>query len=604
VADLETDVVVIGGGATGTAVLRDLALRGIDAVLVERGDLGTGTSGRWHGLLHSGGRYVVKDPHAATECIEENRILREIVPHCIEETGGLFVLLPEFDQDYGDRFVEGCKKTGVPVEELSRKEALAREPALNPDLTRAFLVPDGTFDAWKMMGAFTSEAMDRGSKVLLRHPVIGFELNDDGGVNAVRVRDEVGGTEKLIGCQWVVSAAGAWAGQIAALAGNPIKMAPGKGSMVVMVGRYVRGPVNMCVMPGDGDIIVPVHEVAILGTTDETTDDPDDISVDPKDVDFMIDSGAKLVPSIARGRVLRSFSGSRPLYKGEDSGGDSRDITRGFFVIHHGDRDGPANLISIVGGKLTTCRQMAEKAVDQLMDRMGRDIPCTTATTPLPGAEHGLHELKDPLAEIERDKAYGELICECELVTRERVVAAIDDGFTELDDLRRKIRLGYGPCQAAFCGWRGAAIVHERRPDAGEPLANLERFLEERWRGQRVSTWGGGAVQLMLNQSIYRSTFALGAGETEAAGRVAVAVEPGQVDEQVVPEAAAVEERASAPSTPADRQSNEPARQTADEGSAAGPPQVGRADVGQTNAGTSQTGADVRGKDNGKGKGA
>jgi glycerol-3-phosphate dehydrogenase len=143
VADLETDVVVIGGGATGTAVLRDLALRGIDAVLVERGDLGTGTSGRWHGLLHSGGRYVVKDPHAATECIEENRILREIVPHCIEETGGLFVLLPEFDQDYGDRFVEGCKKTGVPVEELSRKEALTREPALNPDLTRAFLEDDG-----------------------------------------------------------------------------------------------------------------------------------------------------------------------------------------------------------------------------------------------------------------------------------------------------------------------------------------------------------------------------------------------------------------------------------------------------------------------------
>jgi glycerol-3-phosphate dehydrogenase len=575
VADLETQVVVVGGGATGTAVLRDLALRGIDAVLVERGDLGTGTSGRWHGLLHSGGRYVVKDPEAATECIEENRILRQIVPQCIEETGGLFVLLPEFDQEYGDRFVEGCNKTGVPVEELTRQEALAREPALNPELTRAFLVPDGTFDAWKMMGAFTNEAMDNGSKMLLRHPVIGFETGD-GKVKAVRVRDEVGGGEKLIGCEYVVTAAGAWAGQIAALAGDPIKMAPGKGSMVVMVGRYVRGPVNMCVMPGDGDIIVPVHEVAILGTTDETTDDPDDISVDPKDVDFMIDSASKMVPSIAQGRVLRSFSGSRPLYKGEDSGGDSRDITRGFFVIDHEGRGGPSNMLSIVGGKLTTCRQMAEKAVDILTTRkMGREIPCTTATTPLPGADHGLHELKDPLAEVEQDKAYGELICECELVTRKRIEAAIDEGFVELDDLRRKVRLGYGPCQAAFCGWRGAAIVDERKPGATEPLANLERFLEERFRGQRVSTWGGGAVQMMLNQSIYRSTFGLGAGgESPGAARVATAVETGSVDELVVPEAAEAEERTSAPTDASDRQSNEPGRQTASDTGEA--PQAGR----------------------------
>ena len=125
-ADLETQVVVVGGGATGTAVLRDLALRGIDAVLVERADLGTGTSGRWHGLLHSGGRYVVKDPVSATECIEENMVLRRIAPHCIEDTGGLFVLLPENDQSYGDAFVEACAKTGVPCEELTPGEARRR----------------------------------------------------------------------------------------------------------------------------------------------------------------------------------------------------------------------------------------------------------------------------------------------------------------------------------------------------------------------------------------------------------------------------------------------------------------------------------------------
>jgi glycerol-3-phosphate dehydrogenase len=77
---IQTQVLVIGGGATGTGVVRDLAMRGFDALLVEKRDLTHGTSGRYHGLLHSGGRYVVKDPQAAVECIQENHILRRIFP--------------------------------------------------------------------------------------------------------------------------------------------------------------------------------------------------------------------------------------------------------------------------------------------------------------------------------------------------------------------------------------------------------------------------------------------------------------------------------------------------------------------------------------------
>src|SRR5438876_9484963 len=115
---LTTDVLVIGGGATGTGVLRDLALRGIRAVLVEKGDLTHGTTGRYHGLLHSGGRYVVKDPQSATECAEENEILRRIMPHCLEDTGGFFVLTPADDEAYVERCVAGCHATGVPVDEL------------------------------------------------------------------------------------------------------------------------------------------------------------------------------------------------------------------------------------------------------------------------------------------------------------------------------------------------------------------------------------------------------------------------------------------------------------------------------------------------------
>jgi glycerol-3-phosphate dehydrogenase len=150
---LTTDVLVIGGGATGAGVLRDLAMRGFDAILVERGDLATGTTGRFHGLLHSGARYVVKDPKAAEECIHENWILRKIAADCIEDTGGLFVTTPVDDPEYADRFAEACRAATIPVEEIPVAEALRREPRLNPGISRAFAVPDGSVDSWKTVWA-------------------------------------------------------------------------------------------------------------------------------------------------------------------------------------------------------------------------------------------------------------------------------------------------------------------------------------------------------------------------------------------------------------------------------------------------------------------
>ena len=92
-------VVVIGGGATGVGILRDLAMRGVDVMLVEKQDLINGASSRYHGLLHSGGRYAVKDQEAAKECIEENTILRKIGKSCVEASGGMFACLDSYDPD-------------------------------------------------------------------------------------------------------------------------------------------------------------------------------------------------------------------------------------------------------------------------------------------------------------------------------------------------------------------------------------------------------------------------------------------------------------------------------------------------------------------------
>src|SRR5664280_1701680 len=134
---LDVDVVVIGGGSTGVGVVRDVAMRGYKAVLVDRVDLAQGTSGRFHGLLHSGGRYVVSDPNSARECAEENVIITRIQAGAVETTGGLFVTCPDDDPGFGDKFLEGAAANGVRATEITIAEALAREPRLNPGIKRA-----------------------------------------------------------------------------------------------------------------------------------------------------------------------------------------------------------------------------------------------------------------------------------------------------------------------------------------------------------------------------------------------------------------------------------------------------------------------------------
>jgi len=138
----ETDALVVGGGATGAGVARDLALRGVDVTLVERGGLGSGTSGRSHGLLHSGARYAESDARGAEECLEENEILRDIAGACIRDTGGLFVSLAADDADYFEEKRAACEEIGIPAEPMDGGEARERVPDLSDDVERALAVPD------------------------------------------------------------------------------------------------------------------------------------------------------------------------------------------------------------------------------------------------------------------------------------------------------------------------------------------------------------------------------------------------------------------------------------------------------------------------------
>jgi glycerol-3-phosphate dehydrogenase len=523
----DVDVVVVGGGATGSGVLRDLAMRGLRALLVERADFGSGTSGRYHGLLHSGGRYVVSDPVSARDCARENAVLQRIAAHCLELTGGYFVATPDDPDDYLAGFPAACADAGVRTEEVSLRELFAAEPLLNRRIRAAYSVRDASMEPWELIDANLASAREHGSDAWRYQALAGVERGPDGSVQGVRLQDPRTGEQRTVSCQVVVNAAGAWAGQVAALAGATLHMSPGKGSMLIMNRRLTSAVVNRLAPPGDGDIVVPVHTVSILGTTDVTVDDPDEVHVAGEEVDALLADGDRLLPGLSSARVLRSYAGCRPLYDaGEveatwaDEGrhAESREISRAHHVIEHAARDGVPGLWSIVGGKLTTFRLMAEQTTDRVCASLGIDAPCRTADELLPAPPGARpYWLGERLASIEADGGGdAELVCECEIVTSSLLRHALDERpDSSLDDLRRTTRLGMGPCQGAFCTCRAAALLAERddagtRPaEAPEPNDSLRAFLAERLRGAAPIAWGDQLMELWLEAGVYRGTMAV-----------------------------------------------------------------------------------------------
>ncbi|WP_336025366.1 anaerobic glycerol-3-phosphate dehydrogenase subunit GlpA [Halobellus salinisoli] len=534
-------VLVLGGGSTGCGIARDLAMRGVDVTLVEKGNLTHGTTGRMHGLLHSGGRYAVSDQASAEECIEENRVLRRIASHCVEMTGGLFVQRPEDDDEYFEEKLRGCRECGIPAEVLSAEEAREIEPYLADDIQRAIRVPDGAVDPFRLCVANAADAIDHGARVethaevtdvlVEEGEVVGVEVEHASGGGSADgldsfVHGEPGETSELY-ADYVVNATGAWAGQIGEMAGVEVAVRPSKGVMTIMNVRQVDTVINRCRPKGDADIVVPHETTCILGTTDEEVEDPEDYPEEGWEVDLMIDTLSELVPILSEARTIRSFWGVRPLYEPPEVGSeDPTDITRDFFLLDHAERDGLPGMASIVGGKLTTYRMMAEDIADHVCETLGVDAACRTAEEPLPGSadfsvlrewmdEFGLRSPVG-LRSAERlgsrvDEVLGEwdgpnpTVCECEAVTRAEINDAISQSGTELNAVRIRTRASMGNCQGAFCCHR---IANELVPEYDESTAReaLDDLYQERWKGERHALWGEQLSQAMLKHHLHATT--------------------------------------------------------------------------------------------------
>lgn len=530
------DVIIIGGGATGAGIARDCSLRGVRSLLLERSDISTGATGRNHGLLHSGARYAVTDHESAVECIRENMILRKIAAHCVEETDGLFISLPEDGLEYQSIFVEACRKAGIRADIIDPAEARRLEPSVNPALVGAVRVPDGAVDPFRLTSSNILDAKAHGAEIRTYTEVREL-LREQDRIVGVKAYDHRAHCDVTFRAQVVINAGGIWGHGIAAKAGITVNMLPAKGALLIFGHRVNNMVLNRCRKPADADILVPGDTISLIGTTSSKIpyDQIDNMIITPDEVDILLREGEKLAPQLAQTRILRAYAGVRPLVASDDDP-SGRTVSRGIVLLDHAQRDGLEGFITITGGKLMTYRLMAEWATDLVCKKLGIDAVCRTAEIPLPGSTESRREVdrklrNKPLAQrrstIARhgalatkigdgDSIRNSLVCECEEVSIGEVEYALENlSVNNLVDLRRRTRIGMGTCQGELCACRAAGIMGRRDPIcARKAKADLVRFLNERWKGMEPIAWGDTLRESEYTTWVYESVCGL-TDETE-----------------------------------------------------------------------------------------
>lgn len=514
------DVIVIGGGITGAGTARDCAMRGLSVLLIERFDFAEGATGRNHGLLHSGARYAVTDQESATECIQENTILRQIARHCVEPTDGLFITLADDDLSYQFTFVEACRKAGIRADIIDPEQAKILEPSVNPSLIGAVRVPDASVDPFRLTMANVVDARLHGADTITYHEVTELII-DQTRVVGVKMRDQLTGEIRQAYADLTINAAGIWGMLVAKMAGITVNMFPAKGALLIFGHRVNNMVINRCRKPANADILVPDDAVCVIGTTSDRVpiEQCDDMRVTDEEVKVLLQEGAQLAPALATTRILRAYAGVRPLVA-SDNDPSGRSISRGIVVLDHATRDGMEGFVTITGGKMMTYRLMAEMVTDLACKKLNVNKSCTTATTPLPGSETA------PEAQTHRSYSFAQktaagrhgtytkdihdtdaieqsLVCECEGVSVAEVNYAVEhQHVNHLIDLRRRTRMGMGTCQGHLCSCRAAGQLCQGNY-AEEAAQDLANFINERWKGIKPVAWGAAINEAQLTALVY-----------------------------------------------------------------------------------------------------
>jgi glycerol-3-phosphate dehydrogenase len=401
------DMVVIGGGATGVGVAIDAASRGFAVLLLEAEDFGKGTSSRSTKLIHGGVRYLEQgNISLVMEALKERGLLRQNAPHLVHD---LAFIVPNYSWWEAPFYGIGMKvydllagKYGFGRSRiLSAQETIERLPNLQTEGLRGGVIYyDGQFDDTRLLIHMAATASDHGATLLNYAPVVEITKDDEGYANGVIFVDTETGRRLNAAARVVINATGMFADQVRRMtdAGAKKMIAPSQGIHLVFERSFLRADAAIMVPhTSDGRVLfaIPWHGHTVVGTTDTPIQEP---SYEPlpfeEEIEFILDTAARFLSRPpTRKDILSVYVGIRPLVKSEGDGGEKTSALSRDHTIHIDS----AGLITIVGGKWTTYRHMAEDCVNHAIT-LGTldDVECVTRSLRL----HGYYESPDDLGSL------------------------------------------------------------------------------------------------------------------------------------------------------------------------------------------------------------
>jgi glycerol-3-phosphate dehydrogenase len=403
------DILVIGGGATGAGIAVDAASRGLDVVLVDLSDFGKGTSSRSTKLVHGGVRYLEQgNISLVMDALKERGVLRENAPHLVHD---LAFIVPSYEWWEAPFYGIGLRlydllagKYGFgPSRNLSRDETLERIPTLKTEGLRGGVIYyDGQFDDARLLINLLQTAFEQGATLVNYCPVVALTRGADGFITGAIARNDEQGEELEIRARAVVNATGPFADQVRRIAdpaASPL-LAPSQGIHLVLDRSFLPGE-DAIMVPHtiDGRVMfaIPWHGHTVVGTTDTPIND---VSLEPRplreEIDFILDTASRyLHRAPGPDDILSAFAGIRPLVRAGE-GKNTASLSRDHVI--HVDQNG---LLTIVGGKWTTYRSMAEDCVNHaVMLGSLEERPCGTRHLKI----HGYHQNAEKFGSL---AAYG-----------------------------------------------------------------------------------------------------------------------------------------------------------------------------------------------------
>lgn len=394
------DVIVVGAGINGAGIARDAAMRGLKVLLLDKGDIGGGTSSWSTRLIHGGLRYLEHgEIGLVRESLRERETLLRIAPHLVRP---LPILIPIYKHARrgmwtmrAGMFAYDLLSLGKSLpayQMLSRTQTLERAPALESEgLLGAANYHDAKVEfAERLVLENTLSAVAHGAEVITYARVDQFTTGE-GGVCGVKFTNKLTGEKGAAEARVLINAAGPWVDEVLSNhRGSESQRLIGgtKGSHIV-VAPFPGAPATAVYVEAKTDqrpfFIIPWNGNYLIGTTDTRYQgDLDNVLIDEEEIEYLLRETNAVLPAanLDRSKILYNYSGVRPLPFTDDK--DEQSITRRHFIRQHPQQQ---NVLSIVGGKLTTYRSLAAEAVDMVFKKLKRAVPeCRTHRVALPGA--------------------------------------------------------------------------------------------------------------------------------------------------------------------------------------------------------------------------